>query len=150
MLLLDRCQVLVVLSYCRCFSSVTLYGLIGARRIAVVHQPITEAQSPEWRSAKLVCGGLVEVFGLGGLGDAVSCTDIMKQEIAVGMNDRIADELGDLVHAAVDSGPWPQGLVARDVANRAADLVKQLLARQGFGAGCEVFMSLSTQICRPI
>jgi hypothetical protein len=107
LLLLDRCRVLVVLTNCRCLSPVALDGLIGAGGIAVVHKPITEALSPEWRSAKLVCGGLVKVFGLGGLRDAISCPHAVKQEVAVGVDDRIADELGDLVGTTVDERPCP-------------------------------------------
>src|SRR5258708_7165928 len=52
------------------------------------------------------------------------------------MNDRVADEFGDLVRAAVDAGSWWQGLVGRDVANRAADLSEEFLSCQGvWGCG---------------
>ncbi|MGB7148271.1 MAG: hypothetical protein WBD45_03915 [Terriglobales bacterium] len=63
-------MVLVLFSYCRRLSSVALDGLVGAGRIAVVHKTETEAQSPEWWGTEFVCGGLVQVFGLRGLGDA--------------------------------------------------------------------------------
>jgi hypothetical protein len=112
-----------------------LNGWINARRIAVVHKPVTEAQSPERWSAELVCGGLVEVFGLSGLGDAISRANVVKQEVAVRMNECIANESWDLVRTIVDSRSWPKGLVAWNVAKRAADLIKEFLPCSGVGAG---------------
>jgi hypothetical protein len=47
---------------------VALDGGFGAGGVAVVHQALAIAQAPEWRGAELVCGGLVQVFGLGGGG----------------------------------------------------------------------------------
>jgi len=38
-----------------------------------------------------------------GLGDAVPCADIVQQEVAIGMDDRIAQELRNFVGAAVDA-----------------------------------------------
>jgi len=92
-----------------------------------------EAKAPERWSAELVCCGLVQVFGFGGLRDAVSCAHIVQQEVAVGMNDLVADEFGDLVRAAIDARSWWQGLVGGDVADRAADLSEELLSCLGVG-----------------
>ena len=70
----------------------------------------------------------------GGLRDAVSCADIVQQEVAAGMDDRITQELRNLVRATVDARSWRQSLVGWDVANRAADLGEELFACQGVGA----------------
>src|ERR1700676_4462987 len=57
------------------------------------------------------------------------------------MNDRIADELGHFIRAAVDARAWPQRSVARDVAHGTADLVKELLSCLRVGAGGEAVVA---------
>src|SRR5258707_10106620 len=78
--LLGGRQTFVLLAHSRRLSTVAHYGRFSAGGVSVVHQILTEPQAPERWCAELVCGGLVQVFGLGGLRDAVSCADIVQLE----------------------------------------------------------------------
>src|ERR1022692_434450 len=99
------------MAYGRRFPVMANDSGLDAGRVAVMHKPIAESQPPERWRAELVCSGLVQVFGLGGLRDAVSCTDIVQQKVAVGVDDRIAQELRDFVRAAVDARSGWQSLI---------------------------------------
>ncbi len=81
---------------------------------------------------------MVQVFRFGGLGDAVSGAHIVQQEVAIGMDDRTAQELRDFVRTAVDARSWRQSLVGWDVANCAADLSEEHFSGVGGGACGEV------------
>lgn len=81
-----------------CFSGVALDSCFSVGGIAVMHQiGCAEARG----RVELVCGGLVEVFGLGGLRDAFPCADVVQKDVAIEMDDRVADEFGNHVRVAV-------------------------------------------------
>jgi hypothetical protein len=73
---------------------------------------------------------LVQILRFGGLADAVSCPNVVQQEIAVGMNDRVAGKLRDFVRAAINARSGRQGFVGRNVADCAANVGKEFLSFQ--------------------
>ena len=84
-----------------------------------MHVPRVRAQSPQRHSAQFV-GGVLR----GILDDAVAGFDVVKQEVAVRMDDFIAQGFRDGECSAVDDRSGWGGDYGADVAGGAADVLE--------------------------
>ena len=98
-------------------------GLLASRGCAVVHQAIASSQSPQGNGSHFV-------HGVGGtvLHDTIARSDVMQQEIAIGVNDLAAQSSRDGERSAVDLRTgWRSG-DGSDMASGATDLGEDLLS----------------------
>ena len=98
----------------------------------------SEAETPQRCRSELVGGGLVEEFGFCGLGDTVSCAHVVQQEVAVGMDDLVPQELRDSIGSSIDPCSWAQRLVSCHMADCTADFSEEHFAGLGGGSCCEI------------
>lgn len=85
-----------------------------------------EAHSPERRRAQFLRGGRAAV-----LDDSISCADVVEEEVAIGVDDFIAEGVGNDERAAVDDRACGRGNDGGDVASVAADLLEDRGPGQG-------------------
>src|SRR5262245_60341555 len=98
---------------------------------SVMHQPRLETQSPEWRGAQLVRRCLSAV-----LHNSISRTHVMQQEVAVRMDDLVAQGGGHGELPLVNHGPYRSRGNCGYVADSAADGAEQLSADLSICSGC--------------
>ena len=110
-------------------SFVAKDGLFARGGGAVVHQAVASPQAPERRGAHFVYG-----IGRAVLHDAVAGTDVMKQKIAVGVNDLASQGVWDGEGPAVDHRAGGRGSDGGDMTGGATDLGEDLLP--GLRVGC--------------
>src|SRR6185312_2576915 len=99
-----------------------------------MHQPALGAKSPQWRGTEFIRGILRSV-----LDDSISCSHVMQQEVAEGMDDFAAQRLRDGESASIDGRSGRSSCDGTDVAQVAADGVKQscaLLRTRSAGQRC--------------
>ena len=99
-----------------------------------MHVAWVGAESPEGNGAQFV-GGVLR----GILDDAVAGTDVVEQEVAVGMDDFVAERIGDGERSAIDDRSGGSRDDAADVAGGTADVFEHslaLLSRRGCGESC--------------
>ena len=111
-------------------ASVTFDGVFQGQRLEVVHVARMHAESPQRHGAQFIGGILRRI-----LDDAVAGFDVMEQEVAVGVNDFIAQGFRHGECSAVDNRSCGRGDDGADVAGGAADLLEYVLARLS-GSGC--------------
>src|SRR5215470_4321729 len=85
LVLLVCAQAPIVVDYEGRFASVPQDRLVASERFAVVHQSIARTNAPKRSCAHLVSGVRWSV-----LDDAISCADVMQQEIAIGMDHLVS------------------------------------------------------------
>lgn len=84
---------------------------------------------------EIICngqGGRAQLVGgvlRGSLRDAVTCLDVVQQEVAVRMNDLVSERLRHDERPAIDERARWHRREGRHVAGAAADLLEQRLAR---------------------
>src|SRR5262245_50013395 len=94
----------------------------------VVHQAVAGAQSPQRRSADL--SGGPRIAWIRKYRYAITGADVMQQEVAVRVDQLVAERYRHGVGATIDDGAGARGPDARYVAARTADGAEQLLAGQ--------------------
>jgi len=108
------------------FIAVAFNRVGQAQGLQVMHEPRPHAQSPERRSAQLVGRVLLRR-----LHDTVARADVVQQEIAVGMDNLVAESLRHGERAAVDGRAGRRSHNCAHVARAAADRFEDGLARLG-------------------
>src|SRR4029077_6926413 len=89
-----------------------------------MHEPRAHPQPPQRRRAQLV-GGVLRPY----LHDPVACFDVMKQTVAVGMDDLVSQRFVADDLATVDPGSRTRGPDRCHVASGAAERVEQMFSR---------------------
>src|SRR6266850_209726 len=103
-----------------CLAAVPLNGVKEGGAAAVVQQLRAGTHSPKWRRAHFVCG-----FLAAGLNNAVTGPDVVEQEIAVRMDDLVAQRTGHDERSRSHSRACWRGGDRRNVAEIAADAVEE-------------------------
>ena len=124
LILLCGAQVVEIVRYRLRFVAVTLNGVEKGDGAAVMQQLRARADSPKRRRAHFLSGFLATR-----LHDVIASADVVQQEVAIRMDNLIAQRSGHGEGACSDRGSrWCCGY-RRDMANVAADVVKQICAR---------------------
>src|SRR5206468_7300820 len=130
LVLLGRGQRVVVVSDEGRFAGVPLNRSVEGQRGAVVHVAIVRPHAPQRLGAQLVARR-----GSAVLDDAVAGADVVQQEVAVRVDDLVAERRGNRQRAPVDAGAHRRGRDRRDVTDGAADRVEQVGASDRAGGG---------------
>src|SRR5713226_5382611 len=112
LILLRGAQTVEVVRHGLSFVAVTLNGVKESDSTAVVQQLRARTHPPKRRRAHFM-----GCFLAAGLHDAVPSADVMKQEVAVGMNDLVAEGIGHDEGARGDSRSRWRRCDRRDMTN---------------------------------
>ena len=100
-----------MLAYVFGLAAVPFDGVSQGQGFKIVHVPRVRSQAPERHGAQLVSCVLRRI-----LHDAVAGSDVMQQEIAVRMNDLVAQSIGDSENSAIDNRSGGSGDNGADMA----------------------------------
>src|SRR5438105_1706490 len=120
LILLRGAQVVEVVEHRLSFVAVPLNGVVESDGAAVVEQLRARADSPKRRRTHFL-----GCFLAAGLHDPVTSTNVVQQEVAVGMNDLAAQRRWNGERACGNRGSRRRSGYRRDMANVTADVVKQ-------------------------
>src|ERR1700732_662862 len=108
---------------------VPLDGILQRQRLEVVHESGAHAQAPKRRRAQLVrCILRPRLY------DSITCFDVMQQEVAVGMNDLVAQRLGYDERSAINDCSGTGRGDRRNMAGAAADAGEQAFSNENGGS----------------
>src|SRR5216684_2466102 len=120
LVLLGGAKAVEIVGHGLCLAKVPLNGVIEGGAAAVVQQLSPSTHSPKWRRAHFVCG-----FLAAGLNNAVTGPDVVQQEIAVRMDDLVAQRSGYDERSRSQSRACWRGGDRRNVAEIAADAMEE-------------------------
>jgi len=119
LLLLDARETLEAMLDAYCLTGVSADSVFERKRCKVVHVARLHSKAPKRHSAKLV-GGILRSR----LNDSIACADVMKQEVAEGVDDSVPKGVGHLECSPVHGGSRRRRRDRLHVANIAADLLE--------------------------
>ena len=126
LILLRGRQVAIIVDHVHSFIAVTQDRVVAGKLLAIVHQAIMGTYSPQRRSAHHVGCALSAV-----LHNAIAGSDIVQQEIAVWMDDLVAQLWWYSKRTPIDDRAWRRGRDRGYVADVATDRVEELRAGLG-------------------
>ena len=126
LILLVGRQVAIIVDHVHSLIAVTQDSIVTREVSPVVHQAVMRAHSPQWRSAHHVGCALSAV-----LYDTIACSDVVQQEIAVRMDDLVAERRRYSECALIDDRARRSGSDRGYVADVATDRIEELCAGLG-------------------
>src|SRR6266403_1061616 len=132
LLFVSRCQFPEMPDHMLRLAFVPLDGILQRQRLEVVHESRARAQAPKRRRAQLV-GRILRPR----LYDSITCFDVMQQEVAIWMNDLVAQRLGYEERPAINGRSWTGRGDRRYVTGTAAGAGEQAFSGKSGRGGCE-------------